>query len=206
MVTAGLLARLEAKPGKEPDVEAFLQSALSIVQEEATTTAWFALRFGRGGYGIFDVFPDDQGRQAHLDGEVAKALGERREELFSVTPRIERVEVLSDKLPAEAAPPAVTKGVLLGLRAKAGREPDLESFLGEGRTVVEGEPDTVAWFALRFEDGRHGIFDVFPDGSGRTRHLTGRIPRALATKGFSLLGGLPKLEMLDVEAHKLPTR
>ena len=71
MVTVALLVRLEAKAGKEAEVESFLRSGLSIVQGEPATTAWFAIRMGPSTFGIFDAFPDDAGRQAHLTGRVA---------------------------------------------------------------------------------------------------------------------------------------
>lgn len=98
-VTVGLLVRLKAKPGKEADVEAFLRSGQSIVEGELATTAWFGIRLGAGEYGVFDVFPDDAGRQAHLSGDVAKALMARADELFSEPPAIEQIDVLAAKLP-----------------------------------------------------------------------------------------------------------
>ena len=73
MVTVGLLVRLEAKPGKEADVERFLEGGLALVNEEPDTTAWFAVRMGPSSYGIFDVFPSDAGRRAHLQGRVARS-------------------------------------------------------------------------------------------------------------------------------------
>ena len=99
MVKVALLVRLEAKPGKEADVESFLRGGLSVVQEEAATTAWFALRLGPSTFGIFDAFPDESGRQAHLSGQVAAALMARASELFSQPPVIEKVDVLAVKLP-----------------------------------------------------------------------------------------------------------
>ena len=69
MTTKGLLVRLEAKSGKEAEVEEFLRSAVPLVQQEAGTTAWFAIRFGQSEFGIFDVFPDEAGRDAHLTGD-----------------------------------------------------------------------------------------------------------------------------------------
>ena len=77
MDTRGLLVRLEVVPGKDAEVEAFLQSAVPAVRAERGTTAWFALRFGRSEYGIFDVFPDDAARDAHLAGAVAAGLMQR---------------------------------------------------------------------------------------------------------------------------------
>ena len=99
MVTVALFVRLEAKPGKEKDVESFLIGGLPLVTEEPATTAWFGLRLGPTTFGIFDAFPDDAGRQAHLSGKVAAALMARAGELFAEPPSIEKVDVLAAKLP-----------------------------------------------------------------------------------------------------------
>ena len=97
MVTVGLLARLEAKPGKESEVAEFLRNALPLVEAEPATTTWYALRLGPGTFGIFDTFPDGAGRQAHLAGRVAAALGARAAELLSAPPVIEQVDILAQK-------------------------------------------------------------------------------------------------------------
>lgn len=99
MVNVALLVRLEAKPGKEAEVESFLRGALPVVQEEPETIAWFAIRLGPTTFGIFDAFPDDTGRQAHLSGQVAAALMEKAPELFTEPPVIENIDVLASKLP-----------------------------------------------------------------------------------------------------------
>jgi len=99
MVTVALYVRLEAKLGKEKEVETFLKGGLAIVQEEPSTTAWFAIRMGPSTYGIFDAFPDDAGRQAHLSGRVAAALMARAADLLAKPPSIEKVDVLAAKLP-----------------------------------------------------------------------------------------------------------
>lgn len=98
MVTVALFVRLEAKPGKEAEVARFLQSALPIVQEEPATTAWFAIRMSATMFGIFDAFPDEAGRQAHLAGRVAAALMANAAELFAQPPIIEQLDVLAVKL------------------------------------------------------------------------------------------------------------
>jgi quinol monooxygenase YgiN len=98
MTTKALFVQLEAKPGKEADVAEFLRSALPIVQQEPGTQAWFAVQFSPGTFAIFDAFPDDDARQAHLNGQVAKALAERGGELFSKAPEIIPADVLADKL------------------------------------------------------------------------------------------------------------
>ena len=77
-VTVGLLVRLEARRGREADVEAFLRGGLALVEAEPATMVWFAVRIGPSTFGIFDAFADDAGRAAHLAGRVAAALGERR--------------------------------------------------------------------------------------------------------------------------------
>ena len=99
MVTVGLLLRLEAKPGKEAEVESFLKGALPVVQDEPATTAWFAIRLGPTTFGIFDVFPDDAGRQAHMTGRVADALRAQWADLLAQPPSIEQVDILASKLP-----------------------------------------------------------------------------------------------------------
>jgi len=98
MVTVGLLVRLEAKSGKESEVEQFLKSGLAIVEEEPETIAWFAIRIGPSTFGIFDVFPDESGRHAHLTGRVAAALMAKASELLAEPPAIEKVDVLAAKL------------------------------------------------------------------------------------------------------------
>jgi quinol monooxygenase YgiN len=99
MVKVALLVKLEAKPGKETAVEDFLKGGLPIVQAEPATTTWYALKLGPSSYGIFDSFPDDSGKQAHLSGKVAAALMAKASELFSKPPSIEKVDILAAKLP-----------------------------------------------------------------------------------------------------------
>jgi quinol monooxygenase YgiN len=99
MVKTALLVRLEAKPGKEADVESFLRGGLPVVNEEPATTAWFAIRIGPSTFGIFDAFPDEAGRQAHLSGKVAAALMAKASELLAQPPVIGKVDVLAAKLP-----------------------------------------------------------------------------------------------------------
>jgi quinol monooxygenase YgiN len=99
MVKVGLLVRLEAKPGKENDVDAFLRGGLAVVEAEPATLTWFAIRLGPTTFGVFDAFPDEAGRRAHLSGGVAKALAAKADELFARPPVIEKVDVLAVKFP-----------------------------------------------------------------------------------------------------------
>ena len=91
MVTLGVLARLEAKPGKEQEVASFLEAALPLAEQED------AIRLGPSTFGIFDVFPDENGREAHLAGPIATALMQKADELLSEPPTIEQVDILASK-------------------------------------------------------------------------------------------------------------
>lgn len=97
-VKLSLLARLEAKPGKEAEVEALLSSALGLATEERQTVHWFALRIGPSTFGIFDTFADEAGRKVHLEGRIAAALMAKAPELLATAPVIEHVEIIAAKV------------------------------------------------------------------------------------------------------------
>jgi len=99
MTRKALFVRLDAKPGRENDVAKFLRDAQGLVQQEPATTAWFAIQLGPTTFAIFDAFSDDAGRDAHLSGKVAKALMAKAPELLAQPPKIEKADVLADKLP-----------------------------------------------------------------------------------------------------------
>ncbi|WP_428331073.1 putative quinol monooxygenase [Mucilaginibacter sp.] len=92
-----LLARVEAKPGKEQEVLAFLKSALPLAEAEPDTVRWYALQLGPSTFGIFDTFETEEGRQAHLDGKIAEALMANASELLAKDPIIEKVDLLAIK-------------------------------------------------------------------------------------------------------------
>ena len=97
MEKLALLARLEAKPGKEQEVSDFIKSALALAQNEAETVRWYALRLGPSTFGIFDTFGSETGRQAHLQGPIAQALMAKADELLAASPLIEPVTLLAVK-------------------------------------------------------------------------------------------------------------
>ena len=99
MLTLSLFVRLEAKPGKEKEVASFLAQGLQMANQETTTPVWFALRLGPTTFGIFDAFESEAGRQAHLNGPIAKALMAKAPELLASPPVIDKIEVLGAKLP-----------------------------------------------------------------------------------------------------------
>ena len=99
MLNLSLFVRLEAKPGKEEEVAAFLNQGLQLAHQEPTTPLWFALRIAPATFAVFDAFRDEAGRQAHLNGPIAKALMAQAANLLVSPPVIERMEVLGAKLP-----------------------------------------------------------------------------------------------------------
>ena len=97
MEQLGILAVLEAKPGKEKEVEQFLKSAATLADQEQQTVSWYAIKLGPSKFGIFDTFADQKGRDAHLKGEIAKALFARADELLAKPPAIEQPEIIAVK-------------------------------------------------------------------------------------------------------------
>lgn len=94
-----LFAMLQARPGKEAAVEEFLKSAQPLATQESGTTSWYAIELGPAKFGIFDTFRDEEGRNAHLTGPIAKALFARAEELFATPPQVEKLDILAAKTP-----------------------------------------------------------------------------------------------------------
>jgi quinol monooxygenase YgiN len=92
-------AQVEAKPGKEQEVEEFLKSARSLAVAEKGTTTWYAVKLGPSTFGIYDTFPDEKAREAHLTGEIAKALFAKAKELFSKPPEVHKLSILAAKAP-----------------------------------------------------------------------------------------------------------
>jgi quinol monooxygenase YgiN len=97
MSKLGLLVTLEAKPGKEAEVEAFLKSALPLAQNEPDTITWYVFKINANTFGIYDTFNNETGRQAHLSGPIAKALMAKADELLAKAPLIQPIDVLAAK-------------------------------------------------------------------------------------------------------------
>ena len=100
LVTTGLLVKLETRLENEVEVINFLRGGVHLVESEPETAAWFAIRLGPTTFGIFDAFPDEAGRKAHLSGKLAAALMTRASDLFTAPPVIEPIEILAAKLPS----------------------------------------------------------------------------------------------------------
>ncbi|MBX3334474.1 MAG: antibiotic biosynthesis monooxygenase [Nitrospira sp.] len=98
MVQVGLLVRLKVKPGKEMEVARLLEGAQEIANGESAMPIWFALRLEPSVFGIFNAFPDEAGRTAHLEGELAKAVKAKGSALFVEPPMIEQIDILASKV------------------------------------------------------------------------------------------------------------
>jgi quinol monooxygenase YgiN len=99
MTALAFYIRLEAKPGKEQEVAAFLSASRALVLEEPETTAWFAIRVGPSTCAVFGAFPNERAREAHLKGKVAAGLMAKAPELFANQLDFVKLEVIADKLP-----------------------------------------------------------------------------------------------------------
>jgi quinol monooxygenase YgiN len=96
-VQLGILALLEAKPGKGDDLAAFLEAGRALAVAEEGTVTWYAFKISDTTYGIFDTFETEQARQAHIDGEIPRALGQVGAELLAADPNIRTVDIIAVK-------------------------------------------------------------------------------------------------------------
>lgn len=205
-----LLVRLEARPGKEADLARLLQGGLAVVSEEPATPYWFALQLGPTSFGIFDAFPDEPARQAHLAGHLAAALLAQAPDLLVRPPVIERVDILASRDAWRAGPDSrpesrsIRVGLLARLEARAGKEQEVASLLASGVAVVADEPGTPIWFGIQLAPATFGIFDAFADDASRQAHLGGRLAQALMARAPELLAVPPAIAPVDVLASKLP--
>lgn len=201
MSHVGLLVRLEAKPEKAEQLAAFLKGALPAANNEPGTASWFALRIGPTSFGIYDSFPDDGARQKHLSGPIAAALMARAPELLAKPPQIEQIDVLASKLVPNSQ---VSVALVALFEAKRGKENELATHLSSAHPLVQEEPATRAWFAIRLGPSTFGVYDAFTDDTGRQAHLSGRTSNMLMSEFPTLLAKPPSIEQVDVLAAKFP--
>ncbi len=208
------MIRLQAKPDARSELEAFLVAGGTLVeQSEPQTQRWYALsREGGDELAIFDVFPDQAGRQAHFDGPVAAALAEKSATLVEggwpgVLENVCNMVALAEHVADESMP--VGSASYITLTAAPGKAAELEAFLTAGRDqVADTEPETLYWAALKSEDseGHFAIFDLFADAEGRAKHFAGAVAKALSDKAGDLIAGgwedgvLAKVRHFDVRA------
>ncbi len=201
--TIGLLVIMKAKPGKEQEVHNFLHGGLGLVNQEPQTISWFAFKIDERTFGIYDTFEVEEGRQAHLTGEVAKALLANAGNLlegFDAKTSIQPIQVTASnhKLGKQ------NKGLLVIMKAKEGKSNDVENFLNVGKQLVGEEPETLSWYAIKIDDSTYAIFDTFANDSGRDAHLTGKVAAALMQNAPVLLDGFEAsaIQKIDILAAK----
>ncbi|MEM8890382.1 MAG: hypothetical protein AAGD28_20570 [Bacteroidota bacterium] len=199
----GLLVILKAQPGKEQAVKDFLLGGLSLVNEEAGTKSWYAFQIDEHSFGIYDTFENEEGRQAHLSGEVAKALLANAGDLlqdFDVKTSIQTVDLRASNLKDGQE----NKGLLVIIKAKKGKAPAVEDFLKAGKQLVIDEPKTVSWYAIQLNDDTYAIFDTFADDSGRDAHLNGKVAASLMQNAPTILEDFEAqaIQKIDILASK----
>lgn len=199
----GLLVTLKAKPGKEKAVKDFLLGGLPIVNNEPGTESWYAFQINESTFGIYDTFTTEEGRQAHLTGDVAKALLANAGDLlvdFDVKVSIQPTDLLATKLDKGNE----NKGLLVIMKAKDGAASKVEDFLLAGKELVNDEPETVSWYAIRLDDRTYAIFDTFADDEGRNAHLNGKVAAALMQNAPVILDGFEAsaIQKIDILASK----
>jgi quinol monooxygenase YgiN len=199
----GLLVILNAKPGKEEAVRDFLLGGLPLVNDEPGTESWYAFQIDNNTFGIFDTFRMEEGRQAHLKGEVAKALLANADDLlvdFNVSVSIQPVNLLAAKLSSGDE----RKGLLVMMKAKEGKTSEVENFLRAGKNLVNDEPKTVSWYAIQINKDTYAIFDTFSEDEGRYAHLNGKVAAALIANAPAILEDFDAqaIQRIDILASK----
>jgi quinol monooxygenase YgiN len=195
----GLIVRLDAAFRRQDEVTQLLRSVVPMLRSEPATRVWYGLRFSRGEFGVFDAFADEAGREAHLNGAIARALVGAGALLESL-PQIEKLRLLAHKPPGTHE--SAHKALWLSFPAREEHTDAVERFLRDAQSLANEEPGTLAWFAFQLANGDYGIFDVFPDNGARLAHLVGHVPRELVKHSATLLGGMPEMHLLDVIAER----
>jgi len=199
-VAVGLVVRLEVKPGHEAEVAQLLRDGKSLVAGEPGTTYWFATQIGPTTFGIFDAFPTDADRDAHLAGQLAQALLAKAPDVLAQNPTIEKVEVIGKK---DALTAPLQVGLSVRMEAKPERAGEVASLLAGGAALVADEPATQLWFGIRIGGTTYAIFDAFPNAAGRDAHLAGALAQTLMAKAPELLASAPVIEPIDVLAMQV---
>ncbi len=201
--TIGLLVIMKAKPGKEQEIKNFLLGGLALVNQEPQTVSWFAFQIDEKTFGIYDTFEVEEGRQAHLTGEVAKGLLANADDLldnFNPSTDIQTIDVLASNHKSGLQ----NKGLLVLMKSKDTKTTDVENFLTVGKQLVSDESKTLSWYAIKVDATTYAIFDTFADDSGRDAHLTGKVAAALMKNASVLLEGFEAsaIQKIDIIASK----
>lgn len=196
-VMEGYAASYIALPAAEGQTEAFAEflvgAALIVKETEPGTKLWFALQ-DNDTLAIFDIFVDEEARNAHFSGAVAGALNENADALVAggwdagVVANINNSNVLSAKAPVDLY--TATTATYIAIEAAPGKADDLAALLtAAGPIVTETEPKTLFWVALQIDEDNFAIYDIFADNSGREAHFAGKVAGLLNAKASDLIEG-----------------
>lgn len=200
-VSVALMVRLDARPEHADAVARLLTAGRTFVMEEAGTPYWFALRISPTSFGIFDAFPGDAARTAHLQGKLASALLAQAPTVLAAPPVIEHVEIIGTK---HATAREVSVGLVARLQAKPEHAREVGALLAAGEGIVAEEPGTAVWFGVKLDATSYAIFDAFASNAERQAHLEGKLAQTLVSRAGELLATPPVIEPVDILAAKLP--
>ena len=194
MMNTASYIEITAAEEQTTNLATFLTNAAPLVkQTEPGTLLWFALQ-ADDTLAIFDIFANEDARNAHFSGKVANALKEHSAQLVKhgwekgVIPNINNATVLSSKAPVDLY--TATTATYIKLKAAPGQEDALASLLtAAGPIVTDSEPKTLYWVALRLDETNFAIFDIFSDNSGREAHFAGKVASLLKEKSSVLVEG-----------------
>ena len=195
MTNTASYIEMTAATGQTTEFAEFLTGAAPLVkQTEPGTTLWFALQGAEQQLAIFDIFTNEEARNAHFSGAVAGALQENASRLVAggwddgVVANINPSTVLSAKAPEELY--SATTASYIKLTAAPGQSEALAQLLtAAGPIVAETEPQTLYWVALQIDENNFAIFDIFANNSGREAHFAGKVANLLKQKSAELVEG-----------------
>lgn len=200
-LTQSLLVRFESKVGAEKTLEDLLKNSEAEIFKEQETKQWFAFKMDGNHFGVFHSFATDADRKAHLDrSEAMKLL--KAKDAFAKAPTMEEAEILAAKTSKVGTKTTIKKALIVVLEANSGKEAEVENFLKSALPLVNKEPKTLYWYAIKLSANTYAIVDTFADDTGRETHLKGKVAEALKNKTSELFQKAPVIEKVDVIAFK----
>jgi quinol monooxygenase YgiN len=210
-LTHSTLVPFTAQEGKEEVLAQLLAGGHDIVLGEPLTQQWYAAKLigtSPAEFIIFDTFPHEDGRTAHLTGPAATAFRENAPTLLIGGPKREEIgcEILAHKVTkaGEGLKSGLTTGLRVLLTAKPEKKETVKKFLIGALPLAEGETGTISWYAIHWPGtDNFGVVDFFSNEEGREAHLQGPIAAALMASVEENLTGPPDIAKLEVLAAKV---
>lgn len=189
--------QFDAHKGQETNLGDFLKQGAKLVRKtEPQTKLWFALQGNAETFGIFDVFPDNKGREIHFSGKVASALHDKAADLIKggweegILNNVQNSEILSNNHYHFEKILKATKASYIVLKVQPGKGKDLEILLHNAANIItQSEPETSLWLALKIDSSTYAIFDTFTNEAARTTHFKGIVAETLKENAQNLIVG-----------------